>query len=200
MPLILAPAPGSVTDAELRDLMYQDLRRACDPNKDPYDRFVSLLNASRIAEGLRQTGDRNIPEALRDPAAVRANLLSLGQMGLAHAAYNINAGRNADIDPSLNYRAAQTLISLMAEEGLQNERTSYAVFGGRAYFEQRMAAAGQSKSEKNIAKNAAAGDVQAVVEKLHDSDEKLRDPASLTPGEAKETGQLMRAASAAPVI
>lgn len=160
MALTLAPQPGAVSNGDLRNIMIDDLKRANDPSKSPYERFMSLLNASRIAESFRQTGER-LPEALSDPRAVRAQLLALGQQGLATAAHSINSGGQS-MDPTLNFRTAQTLIALMAEEKLQTEEASYRIFGGKDHFDRRLS----SLSAPKALAYGAAGDIGSVLERM----------------------------------
>ena len=163
MPLLISPAPGSVPTSDLHKLVIDHLKISADPNNTPYDRFMALENATRLARQYQEAGGKNsLPVEVTDPAYVRSQLLAYGQMTLATAAHAINGRLGDTSSQSLHLRSAQTVIGLMARAGLQSEEQSYGVFGGRSVFDQRLAQLEAPKSSEKLYAAAITTDPDAL--------------------------------------
>ncbi len=151
MPLLISPAPGSVPSSDLYKMMVDHLIISADPKNTPYDRYMALENATRLARQYQEGGGKeSLPSPLSDPNTVRRQLLAYGQMTLATAAHAINGNLGDSSSQALHLRSAQTIIGLMARAGLQGEDQSYGVFGGRNVFDLRLAQIQAPKKEEKL--------------------------------------------------
>ena len=163
MPLLISPAPGSVSATDLHKLVIDHLKISADPNNTPYERFMALENATRLARQYQDAGGKtSLPVEVTDSAYVRRQLLAYGQMTLATAAHAINGRLGDSSSQSLHLRSAQTVIGLMARAGLQSEEQSYGVFGGRSVFDQRLAQLEAPKGGEKVYAAAITKDQDAL--------------------------------------
>lgn len=151
------PIGKPVSRDELQTMMVSDYRRAYDITASPEMRFVSLLNASNIAQSLASGGNRQgIPAQLLDNNSIRQELNNFGQMGLAQDRHRINSsiGRPEQSDRLVStVQSVRDLIGLMAENGLQTEDQSYALLGGREHLARLEQNARVQRSQFSAAEN-----------------------------------------------
>ena len=132
---------------ELLNMLYDDLRRAADTSLSAMSRFNSLLNtAENVDMFKRQYGAAGLPENLRDPEYLKSQMRGLGQRALVEMARDLNGnqeppGANGWLQRRALLEGVQKIIKEMAERGLQSEEQSYAMYGGKAAFEEKLALA-----------------------------------------------------------
>lgn len=150
MALVYDPDINSVSQADYHKVMIDNLKRSNDPNVSAYDRYIALSSAADNAKKYAEKyGSEQVPPDLRNPELVQSNLRAYGNLTIARAVHAMNAGiSNANKVDQMNQ--ASTVISLMARDGIQDEDVSWRPFGGRAHFEERLAAA-RAATPKNVA-------------------------------------------------